>query len=195
MDPIFILTERLCIREYRSEDLPLHHRLISDPSVMRYMQDVFSRSFEESKENLQFAIRESRREPREKFYWVISDKETKSYMGGIGYEILSRCPLGAQVEIGYFLSPEYQGRGYVSEALRAVMDFAFAKGDVYRINGTCIIDNMASAHVMEACGMIREGERVDIQWHIDRLRSRYLYRLLKGEWRTLKSSKIGNGEG
>lgn len=193
MKNIHIRTERLCIREYEPEDLPAHHELISDPSAMIYMQDVFSASFEESRENLLFAIREGEKEQREKFFLVIADGKNGSYMGGIGYEILSRCPLGAQVEIGYFLSPKHRGRGYVSEALRALMEFAFTKGGVYRINGTCITDNIASARVMEACGMIREGERVGIQWHIDSLRSRYLYRLLKDEWLLLPDRKEGKG--
>lgn len=191
MKNIHIRTERLCIREYEREDLTAHHELISNPSAMIYMQDVFSASFEESRENLLFAVREAEKEKREKVFLVIADGQTESYMGGIGYEVLSRCPLGAQVEIGYFLSPEHRGKGYVSEALRVLMEFAFTKGEVYRINGTCITDNIASARVMEACGMIREGERVDIQWHIDRLRSRYLYRLLKDEWLEMQARKNG----
>lgn len=182
MKRIEIPTPRLCLREYELSDLPLHHSLISDAQVMLYIQDVYTRSYEESLQNLQFAMEESKKENRTNYFLVISDRQTRTYMGGIGYEVLSECPRGKQVEIGYFLYPQFQGQGYASEALRALIRFAFEEDGVYRINGTCIVDNIASAHVMESCKMVREGELRKVQWHIDRLRDRYLYRLLKEEW-------------
>ncbi len=182
MKNIKLTTKRLVLREYRESDIALHHALISDDVVMKNIQDVLSHSYQESVDNLNFAITESQHEPREKVFLVIADKATDQYMGGIGYEVVYNCKAGKQVDIGYFLYPKYQGNGYVSEALRCLIEFAFTKDNVYRINGTCITDNIASAHVMENCGMTREAELIDIEWHIDRLKSRYLYRLLRNEW-------------
>lgn len=182
MKKIEIRTQRLCLREYEEQDLALHHALISDAQVMLYIQDVYSHSYEESVRNLRFAMAESNKEKRTHYFLVISDLTTGAYMGGIGYEVLSECPMGKQVEIGYFLYPKFQKQGYASEALHALIRFAFEKDGVYRINGTCITDNIASAHVMQRCGMIREGHHIKVQWHIDRLRDRYTYRLLKEEW-------------
>ncbi len=182
MKNIKLFSKRLCLREYQPDDIDRHHGLISDAVVMENIQDVFSHSYQESLDNLNFAIAESKRQPRSKYFLVIADKVTNQYLGGIGYEVVSSCPAGKQVDIGYFLYPQYQGKGYASEALRRLIEFAFTKDDVYRINGTCITTNVASARVMESCGMTREAELIDIEWHIDRLKSRYLYRLLHCEW-------------
>ncbi len=182
MNNIKLIGERICLREYRLDDLARHHGLISDVVVMENIQDVLSHCYQDSVDNLNFAIAESQRQPRTKVFLVIADKTTDQYMGGIGYEVVYSCPAGKQVDIGYFLYPQYQGNGYATEALRLLIGFAFQKDGVYRINGTCITKNVASARLMERCGLTREAEQIDIEWHIDRLKSRYLYRLLRSEW-------------
>ena len=45
----------------------------------------------------------------------------------------------------------------MTEAMKAVMDWALRRGDVYRVWAVCDIDNLASARVMEKAGMQREG--------------------------------------
>ncbi|MCF7792247.1 MAG: GNAT family N-acetyltransferase [Victivallales bacterium] len=182
---IKLITQRLIVREYHSKDILLHHKLISDPEVMYYMQEVFSHSYDESVENLEFAIKESEKADRTSIFLVIANKKTKEYMGGIGYEVISKCPLGKQVEIGFFLYPKYQGQGYAKEAFLALQNYAFTKGDVYRINGTCISENKNSKFLMLSSGMIKEAYLKGVQWHFGKLKSRYLFRLLKNEWEKL----------
>ena len=85
-------TPRLLLREYRWEDLAEHNKLITDPDVMYYIQDVFSRSFAESLDNLAVAAASKYEDPaeREFVFLVIADPKTEEYMGGIGYTVLER---------------------------------------------------------------------------------------------------------
>ena len=55
---INLQTERTMIRDHRYEDLPTHHTLFSDKTAMYYLQDIATNTIEESKINLQNAIRE-----------------------------------------------------------------------------------------------------------------------------------------
>lgn len=181
MAEIRIEAQRLILREYRWEDIQKHHALISDPEIMYYIQDVFSHSMAESEENLKNAIDDIQNPDRTKVYLVIQTKQG-DYVGGIGYTVSERNPAGKRVEIGYFTYPAFWGLGYVTEALKELIRFAFFQDNVYRIDGTCIADNIRSRRVMEKCGMIFEGERRNFEWHHEKLKGRCLFGLLKEEW-------------
>jgi len=192
MSEIILFTKRLVIREYRWSDFEKHHALISDPSIMWYIQDVFSKSKQESEENLRSAMEDIENPLRTKVYLVIETRKGE-YVGGIGYTVSEKNPKGKRVEIGYFTYPEFWGRGYVTEALTELIRYAFYEDDVYRIDGTCIKDNIGSRRVMEKCGMLLEGDRRDFEWNHDGLKGRYLFGLLKDEWEGMKNGcETGN---
>ena len=68
-----------------------------------------------------------------------------------------RRPVPHRVEAGYVLGRSCWGRGIMTEALRAAVDWALAQPGVYRIGAVCDVDNPASARVMEKAGLAREG--------------------------------------
>ena len=65
------------------------------------------------------------------------------------------------VEIAYGVDPEYQGRGYATEAARALVDFAFRSGQVCLVRAHTLPENNASTRVLAKCGFERIGEVVD----------------------------------
>jgi ribosomal-protein-alanine N-acetyltransferase len=58
---------------------------------------------------------------------------------------------------GFLLDRKYWGKGYMSEAVQAIIKHCFDDLGLERLEATCDLENMASARVMEKCGMIREG--------------------------------------
>lgn len=64
---------------------------------------------------------------------------------------------GHKAELGYVLARPYWGRGYMTEAAQAVVDWALTQEDIYRVWAICDVENGASARVMEKIGMHREG--------------------------------------
>lgn len=65
------------------------------------------------------------------------------------------------VEIAYAVHPNEQGRGYATEAARALADYAFATGAVQIVRAHTLPENGASARVLTKCGFDRVGEVVD----------------------------------
>lgn len=181
-------TARLMIREPKLTDLQDWHRLISDPKTMYYLQDIMTHSIEESEENLLSAVSASQTPNRTFYFLVIELKETGEFVGNIGYTVISDTPAGKIVHAGYFILPEYHGRGYVTEALREMMRFAFKEDHVHRFETGCLVENTPSERVMKKCGLIREGYSKDCEWHDGRFKDRVTYRMLKPEWET--SAKI-----
>jgi len=60
-------------------------------------------------------------------------------------------------ELGYWLGEPFWGRGYMTEAVNALIAWALKQQDIYRVWAVCDVDNKASARVMEKAGMQREG--------------------------------------
>jgi [ribosomal protein S5]-alanine N-acetyltransferase len=75
------------------------------------------------------------------------------------------------VEVAYGIAPEYQGRGYATEAAKALVEFATNNRDVKTICAHTLPTPSASTHVLEKCGFRRSGEAVDegqIVWRWER---------------------------
>lgn len=85
-------------------------------------------------------------------------------------------------EIGYVISKEYWNRGYVSEAIKAVIKFGFEVLHLNRIELHCEEENIGSWRVMEKCGMKFEGILREKVFFKERLRSMKVYSMLKKEW-------------
>ncbi|GHU44798.1 N-acetyltransferase [Clostridia bacterium] len=176
-------TTRTIIRDHTIDDLPTHHTLFSDKTTMFYLQDIATSTLEESENNLRKAIDEIGNLNRTLYFFRIEDRQTKEHIGEIGYTVNAFTPLGKIVSLGYFIRPEFWGKGYTTEALREVMRYAFCDNDVFRISCGCIKDNIGSERVMIKCGMIKEADFGSVVWHDGEMKDRVEYRLLRDEWR------------
>jgi RimJ/RimL family protein N-acetyltransferase len=88
-------------------------------------------------------------------------------------------------ELGWTLDPSYGGKGYATEAVRALIDIAFRRLGLRRLHADCFYDNEASWRLMERVGMRREQHTVKDSLHrtkgwLDGLS----YALLAEEWPT-----------
>ena len=176
-------TERLVVRDFLPADIDDWHRLSSNPKTMYYLQDVLVSSLEESRQNLEVAISEARDPNRTKYFFAIEHGETGAFIGTVGYTVAEATPVGKLAHVGYWMLPEHQGRGYMTEALREVIRFGFEDGNVFRFSTGCFAENLASERVMQKCGFVKEAERKAIAWHDGRMKDRVEYRLLKDDGR------------
>jgi RimJ/RimL family protein N-acetyltransferase len=89
-----------------------------------------------------------------------------------------------QGEIGFIFHPDHQGRGYATEAGRAVLGIAFGAYGLHRVSGRLEARNAASARVLEKLGMRREAHLVETEWIKGEWQSELVYALLASEWRS-----------
>lgn len=64
---------------------------------------------------------------------------------------------GSQAELGWTIAPAHQGKGYATEAVRAVLDACFGPLGLRRVVAECFADNESSWRLMERLGMRRES--------------------------------------
>ena len=187
LQDIMLTTKRLLIRDHKISDLNTHHQLLTNAKTMHYLKDIMTYTLEESRENLKISIQEIDNPERTKYFLRIEDKVTKEHIGEIGYTVIQFTPAGKVVQLGYFSYDKFWGKGYITEAVKELIRFAFEENDVIRIGSGCLKENVGSEKIMQKCGMVKEAEHHFNEWHNDRLKDRVEYRLLKEEWLNNKS--------
>ena len=146
-------TERLRLRKLTMRDAQDIYNYSRDPLVAKHVLWDAHRSIGESRAYLRYMLRKYRM--TEPASWGIELKSTGRIIGTSGYMWIQTD--NAAAEVGYSLSRLYWGQGIMTEALHAVIDYAFTALKLNRIEAIHEIDNPASGAVMKKCGMQYEG--------------------------------------
>ncbi len=93
--------------------------------------------------------------------FVVTHRASGAVIGSCGYT----GPPGSEavVEIAYGIGPAYQGRGYATEAARALIAFAFGSGRVRLVRAHTRPEENASTRILTKCGFEKLGEVIDPQ--------------------------------
>jgi [ribosomal protein S5]-alanine N-acetyltransferase len=146
-------TERLLLRKVEQSDADAVLKGYSNPLVNRHMSVAYY-TLEEVQAQLDFY--NSIYETGTGTWWAICSKDDPSIVIGNGglnnYRPQHRC-----VEIGYWLYPHAQGKGYAAEAVKAICRYAFTQLDVHRIEAIVEGGNEASTKMIEKQGFVYEG--------------------------------------
>ena len=88
----------------------------------------------------------------------------------------------AHAELGYWIGVANWGKGFATEAARALVNYSFAELGLHRVQGRHFTRNAASGRVMQKLGMQYEGthRRAFRRW--DRFEDVAVYAILAGEW-------------
>ncbi len=187
---IYLETEHLILRDYREEDFSEYYQLKMDSKTMYYLQDIQLFTKEEAYEDFRMVL-DDMKKPDRKFYFLhIECKESHEQLGSVGYTVTDDTPVGKIVGAGYFIYPRFWGKGYTTEAFKRVIEFAFSDNNVYRISTGCLAENVGSERVMQKCGLIKEAEHIDYEWHDGKMKTRLEYRLLKKEWEHFSGKQV-----
>jgi aminoglycoside 6'-N-acetyltransferase len=85
-------------------------------------------------------------------------------------------------EIGFTIAPAQQRRGYAREAVTGLLGYLFGTLGKHRVTASCDVRNAASARVLEAVGMRREGHLVEAVWAKGEWTDDLVYAVLRREW-------------
>ncbi len=86
--------------------------------------------------------------------------------------------------LGYWLGEEFEGRGIVTTACRALVDHAFEEMNLNRVVIACATGNGKSRAIPERLGFRREGIHRQAEWLYDHFVDHEIYAILAEEWRT-----------
>lgn len=171
-----IITERLIIRRFESEDWKDIYEYLSDEEVVKFEPyDVMTEE--------QVKVETEKRVGHVSFYAVCL-KENQKMIGNI---YLDKEDFDT-FELGYVFNRRFSGQGYATEGAKAVLDYAFKELSARRIIAMCNPKNEASWKLLERLKLRREGHHLqNIYFKTDDRnepiwQDTYEYAILKSEW-------------
>ena len=153
LKPVTLTTERLKLRWMDERDVAGHYAVFADPAVARYWSSEPWTDVAQSAEAI--AATMAAYADGSGLRFGIELKESGELIGNASLhhfvEQNRRC------EIGYALGSQYWGKGYATEALRALVRHGFDALDLNRIEADIDPRNIGSARVLEKLGFRKEG--------------------------------------
>lgn len=102
-------------------------------------------------------------------------------VGVIGYHAIDWN--SKKVTIGYWLGTEFHGRGIMTQACKAMVDYAFNELNLNRVEIRCAVENKKSRAIPERLHFVNEGCIRQAEWLYDHYVDHIVYGMLKEEWK------------
>ena len=152
---VIVETDRLVVRQFRLSDADAMNRVFGETEVMRFGDGV------QTPEWVHDWLRHRLENYRQKSGigpWAVIEKSSGETIGYCGLFYFPDVCGQPETEIGYRLALPYWGRGYATEAARAVRDYAFNILCLPRLIAMIDPQNVASIRVAEKLGMHYEKD-------------------------------------
>ena len=153
---VILETERLLLREWTQDDAGALFAMVSDPEVMRYVDDGKPwadvgrvREWIE-KLNVSYRTRGFSR-------WAVVEKDGGRAVGSCGFGLL---PWSGEIDYGYLLARDRWGKGYATEIGRAALAHGFGRYGFEKVVASIAPENDASRRVLEKLGFVYRGNEV-----------------------------------
>jgi [ribosomal protein S5]-alanine N-acetyltransferase len=111
--------------------------------------------------------------------YAIVGQQVEALVGAVGLTIE---PQHALAELGYWIGVPFWGRGYATEAARALLGFGFSAFRFHRIQARHLVRNPASGRVLQKLGMMHEGTLREATRKWERFEDVAIYAILAAEW-------------
>ena len=181
-------TPRLFVRRFRDADLQPFVAYRAHPDVARYQSwsdydEARGRALIASMQAVQPGV------PGQWFQFALEAREGGVLVGDLAFKVSEAEP--REAEVGFTLAPGHQGKGYGTEALRALLGYAFGTLGLHRVYAVTDALNAPAAALLERVGMRREAHYVENVWFKGAWGSELLYAMLEREWAKLSPLPLG----
>lgn len=154
--PLELTGRAVRLREFGSDDREAVAAIVSDDRVTTFLS-FESRTAEQVDGFLGGMIERAAATPRTEFCLAVEPLEDPVLVGFV------RLALGGvrAAKIGYAINADHWGKGYATDAVRTMIDFAWTGLELHRITAAIGPQNAASIAVVERLGMAHEGRLRD----------------------------------
>ena len=141
-------TERTRLRLLTLDDAEAVYNYFSDPEVTKFMDIEPCKDLKDAEDIIRYHLDD------DGCRWGLFDKTTELLMGTVGFHCLRKTENIFMAEIGYDLSMEYWGKGFMTEALTTVISFGFNQWGFDVIDATVEPENQRSINVLKKLGFV-----------------------------------------
>jgi ribosomal-protein-alanine N-acetyltransferase len=176
-------TPRLLLRRIEPRDAEALFAIFSDEAVMEFYGNLPHHAVDDSRDLI--ARQEQRYANREGIRWGITRRGEDTVVGSCGLFLFDEGYHRATT--GYELGRAHWRQGIVSEALTAMLDFAFSRMDLHRVEAVVDDVNERSKGLLRKLGFTQEGTLRQRFYFRDRFLDEHYFGLLRDEWRPTRA--------
>ena len=174
-----IETERLLLRRIDENDVEEVLAIRGNPEIMKYIPRPLAKSREDALEHI--VMIEDKIINNIGINWGITLKGNPKIIGIIGHYKISLE--NHRAEIGYMSLPETNGKGYMSEAIKAVVTYGFEQMNLHSIEAIINPENIVSEKVLQKNGFLKEAHLLENEFWEGKFWHTVIYSLLKSNWK------------
>jgi [ribosomal protein S5]-alanine N-acetyltransferase len=181
-------SERLNYRYFTTQDFSLFYLVFSNEQVMRYAWiDKFNNTedikpfFEDFLNNGDIPNKNN------SYAFAVFSRQDTTFIGFADIVLHSQNSFGGCGEIGYFLLPEYWGKGYATELANTLLEVGFTKLKLHKMSARCDSNNLKSEGIMKKTGMTKEGELRKVRFKYGVWDDEKHYGILIEEWKAIQN--------
>ena len=179
-----IKTQRLLLREIKESDIPYVFDVFSRHEVTEHYDCYPFIDKSQAKKWVDWQIGLYDENGDRGYRWAIATIENPGQLiGSCGFHSVNEN--SKSFDVGYELHPDFWGKGYASEALKAIITHCFANDfpfKVNRITATTDVVSPKSISVLSKLGFKEEGILREYGYWKDRFNDVRLFSLLRKEW-------------
>lgn len=177
MNPV-IKTERLLLRPFCEEDASALTSIANEPHILKWMPDWESTP-EDTKGLIRYFVSQLESASKDKVRVMFAVELNGGVIGMVG--IGNKEEVDNEIEIAFFISEPFAGKGYTTEAAKAVSSWALTTLGMEYLMAIVETDNYPSQRVIEKCGFERLGTRWILNSGETEEKPFYYYRLCRRE--------------
>ncbi|PJI07886.1 MULTISPECIES: GNAT family N-acetyltransferase [Clostridium] len=149
--------EKVCLRAYKEEDIELATKFMNNEELQKFLNPRVP--FPMSKLGEEEWIKAQKANENGQFNFAIEDIKTEKYIGGCGINELNW--LVRTAEVGIWVSKEYWGKGYGTDAMRVLLKFIFQNMNINKVKLSVFSFNERAIKSYKKCGFKVEGTLKD----------------------------------
>lgn len=170
---VILTTKRLILRFLEPTDKEAIFKYIShDKDVL----SCFSMNYAETIDELDIDKIINMGLTSNRYVWAITLKDTNEVIG-LALQCSAPSTMFNSSEVGYAIGKPFWNQGYMTEALKAIIDFLFSQG-IHKVTATHFVENPASGRVMQKCDMIYQGVAIDEMFYHDKYHDLAIYYII-----------------
>lgn len=153
-----LTSDRLRLRQFNDNDLDNVFKGLSHPEVIPYYGVSFKTKEATKEQMIWFADLEKNKTG---IWWAVCSKEDGTFLGAGGLNDWNHEHKKA--EIGFWLLPDFWGKGYMKEAMPVIVNHAFQQMGIHRIEGFVESENNNCKRAMAKLNFQHEGTMRDCE--------------------------------
>jgi ribosomal-protein-alanine N-acetyltransferase len=168
---------RIILRPMTVQDAEAVHSLLNNSEVSEFLSRV---KYPLPVENVQRHLKGLNRPGARKktFSFAVIEKKSEKLIGSASVRLSPNLAVG---ELGYWLGRDFWGNGYMKEALRLAVGFAFGELQLHRIFAHVFSENIRSCKLLEGLGFRKEGVLREAVFKSGKWHDYVVFSVLEGE--------------